>query len=126
MDEEAPTGGMPAEVTRSLSAVWKRYSATRPPAVETEIRGNKVRCVLHDAVGDFELGLSAQDAADGAARDLTSYRREASAAVAKATHHRVLAFISEHDAKTDTATELFLLDRDPKPAPMGDAGWIAR
>lgn len=126
MEEEAPSGGMPAEVTRSLSAVWKRYAANRPETVETEISGNRVRCVLRDAVGDFELGLSAQDDGDGAVRDMTTYRRDASAAVARATHRRVLAFISEHDAETDTATELFLLDRGPASAPMGTAGWIAR
>jgi uncharacterized protein YbcI len=126
MEQETPTGGMPAEVTRSIGAVWKRYAATRPAVIETDISGNRVRCVLRDAVSEFELGLSSQDETDGALRDLTSYRREASAAIAKATHHRVLAFISDHDEKTDTATELFLLDRDPRPAAMGTAEWIAR
>ena len=126
MEEQAPAGGMPAEVTRSLSTVWKRYAASRPADVETRIIGNRVLCVVRDAVGDFQLGLSSQEATDGAARDLTSYRREASAAVAKATHRRVLAFVSDHDAKSDTATEIFLLDGDPRPAEMGTAGWIAR
>jgi hypothetical protein len=126
MEGETPTGGMPAEVTRSIGAVWKRYAANRPDNVETRISGNKVLCVLHDAVGDFELGLSEQDETEGTARDMTSYRREASAAVAKATHRRVLAFISEHNAKTDTATELFLLDGESRAAEMGTPGWIAR
>jgi hypothetical protein len=126
MEEEAPTGGMPAEVTRSLGAVWKRYAATRPAGMETVIQGNRVECVMRDAVADFELGMAAQDQADGKVRDLTTYRRDASAAVAKATHHRVLGFISEHDAKTDIATEVFLLDRDPRPSQMGTEKWIAR
>ena len=26
MEEEAPAGGMPAEVTRPLGTVWKRYA----------------------------------------------------------------------------------------------------
>jgi hypothetical protein len=125
MEETAPDGGMSAEVTRSLSAVWKRYSATRPTNVETEIDGSKVRCVLRGAVGDFELGMSEQAEDDGA-RDMTSYRRDASAAVSRATHRRVLAFISKHDADTDTATEVFVLDRDTRSAPMGTEGWIAR
>lgn len=128
MDEEAPTGGMPEEVTRSLSAVWKRYATARPDAVETQISGNRVRCVLRDAVGDFEQGLSSQEETDGAVRDLISYRRDAAKAVAKATHRRVLAFISDHDVKTDTATEIFLLERDPRSSSsaMGTEGWIAR
>ena len=126
MEEQAPAGGMPEEVTRSLSAVWKRYAASRPEDVETRIVGNRVLCVLRDAVGDFEQGLSAQEGTDDGARDLISYRRDASAAVARATHRRVLAFISDHDAKSGTATEIFLLDGDLRSAQMGTAGWIAR
>lgn len=128
-DETSPPADLPTEVTRSLTALWKRYAIERPAEAETEISGSVVRCVLHGAVENFEKGMAAQadDDRDGkSARDVTTYRRDAAAAVSKATHKRVLAFISDHDAKTDVATEVFVLDGSLRNAPMGSEGAIAR
>jgi hypothetical protein len=117
--------GLPAEVTTSLRSVWKKYAAEPPGEAETEIRGRVVKCVLQDAVSEFDKGMTAATELDDeeAARRLTPnrYRREAAAAVSRVTKRRVMAFVSDHDADTDVATEVFILEspprRPPAPAP---------
>ena len=126
-DAQNPPVTLPVKVIRSLADVWRRYAASRPSQAHTEISGRVVRCTIPDGVKDFELGMAELVAADGEdARDLTSYRREATAAVAKSTGRRVMAFVSKHDAKTNDATETFVLDASVSPVPMGEEGWIAR
>lgn len=124
-DPQSPP--LQTKITRSLADVWRRYAANRPAQAETQISGRVVRCTITDGVGDFEAGMAEHLAEDGdAVRDVTGYRREASAAVAKATGRRVMAFVSKHDAKTDVATETFVLDASLTPVRMGEEGWIAR
>jgi hypothetical protein len=119
-DESSPPPNTPAEVTRSLSAVWKRYAYERPENAETEISGDVVRCVFRGAVANFDAGMAAQAESDGESpRDLTDYRRDAARAVSRATRRRVLAVISKRDAKTDVATEVFILDATPRTGASG-------
>jgi len=113
-------GEMPADISSSLGSLWKQYSGERPADIQTEIRGTKIACVLKDAVGGFadNLTLAAAEGPDPdpEARKLTStnYRHDAIQAVARVTHRRVMAFISDHDAKTDVATEVFIVDSPPR------------
>jgi len=113
-------GEMPADISSSLGSLWKQYSGERPADIQTVIRGTKIACVLKDAVGGFaaSLSLAAADetAPDPDARELTSsnYRHDAIQAVARVTHRRVMAFISDHDEKTDVATEVFIVDSPPR------------
>jgi hypothetical protein len=126
-DDSSSPVDTPAEVTRSLTAVWKRYAGERPEDAETEISGDVVRCVLRGAVASFDAGMSAQ--ADGSGeppRDAISYRRDAANAVSRVTRRRVLAVISERDTKTDVATEVFILDAARRTRPMGSEGAVAR
>jgi hypothetical protein len=115
--QTTPSPGLPAEVTASLRSVWRKYAAESPEEAETQIRGRVVRCVLQDAVSEFDKGMTAAAELDDdeAARRLTPnrYRREASAAVARVTKRRVMAFVSDHDADTDVATEVFILESPP-------------
>jgi uncharacterized protein YbcI len=118
--------GLRAEVSGSLGSVWKQYTGERPTDAETEIFGNRVRCVLTAPVGKLEDRLADGDATDGArdGRRLTesTFRRDAMAAVKKASQRKVVAFISDHDAKTGVATELFLLEGPPRGAITDPAG----
>jgi hypothetical protein len=109
-----PPLGLPAELTRSLAALWTRYAGHPPGGARTEIHGNVVTCVLDDAVGDFNRQMHRPQAGDtvrGHGR-LTpaGYRDEATAAVVRHTRQRVVSFDSSHDRDTDVATEVFTLE----------------
>lgn len=103
-----------AELTESLTSLWTNYAGKQPTGGRTEIRGNVVTCVLHDAVADFNKRMVAPrtgDAVPGVGK-LTpaAYKREAIAAVVSVTRQRVASFVSDHDRRTDVATEVFILE----------------
>jgi uncharacterized protein YbcI len=107
------------EISKAIGSVWAHYArGTRPSGVQTEITGNVVRCVLTGAVDDFEKGMAApppeDEPADARKRSTNAYKLDATSAVRRLTHRRVNAFITKHDAKTDTATEVFILDTSRK------------
>ena len=103
-----------AELTESLSSLWTRYAGKRPSNGRTEIHGNVVTCVLADGVGDFNRSMLASQAHDtvDSVGELTAaaYKRDAVAAVVRATRQRVASFVSSHDRDTDVATEIFTLE----------------
>ena len=103
-----------ADLTKSFVSLWTQYAGKPPTAARTEIRGNVVTCVLADGVGDFNrsmLASQAHDTVDGVG-ELTAaaYKRDAVAAVVRATRQRVASFVSSHDRDTDVATEIFTLE----------------
>ncbi|HYJ50447.1 MAG TPA: hypothetical protein VEX12_11070 [Microbacterium sp.] len=115
--EPTPAPGLPAEISSSLASVWNQYASERPSGAETVIRGNRIKCVLTDAVQTLNDGLTAaetDDSPDGGRRLTPStFRNDAIAAVKRVTRRQVVAFVSDHDAKTDVATEVFLLEAPP-------------
>jgi hypothetical protein len=104
--------GLSGEISTSIATVWRNHCGQRPDPPETEIGSDFVRCVLTGAVADFDAGVAAATAdPEGPDRPSSTYRLDAISAVGRVTRRRVLAFVSNHDAKTDVATELFILDR---------------
>jgi len=110
-----------ADLTKSFVLLWTQYAGKPPTDARTEIRGNVVTCVLADGVGDFNRSMIASQAHDtvggvgvgvGGVGELTAaaYKRDAVAAVVRATHQRVASFVSSHDRDTDVATEVFTLE----------------
>jgi hypothetical protein len=115
--EPAERPGLPAEISSSLAIVWKRYAGSRPTDVETVVSGTRVACVLKDSVRGFDQGIAPGAVDDGEplpVRTLAGYEREAIEAVTKATRQKVVAFVSKHDADTDVAKEVFILERPPR------------
>jgi uncharacterized protein YbcI len=111
---------MPAQISSSLASVWSNYAGERPTDIDTVIRGSKISCVLRDAVKDFDDGMSASaEAEPPPERKLTTstYRNDAIKAVERVTRRRVLAFMTDHDEKTDVATEAFILESAPRARP---------
>ena len=100
-----------ADLTKSFVSLWTQYAGKPPTDARTEIRGNVVTCVLADGVGDFNRSMIASQAHDtvGGVGELTAaaYKRDAVAAVVRATRQRVASFVSSHDRDTDVATEVF-------------------
>jgi uncharacterized protein YbcI len=115
-DATVPEGSdLPSEISRAVGSVWTHYTrGARPEGIETEITGNVVRCTLTGAVDDFEKGMAApppdDEPADARPRSANAYKLDATTAVRRLTHRKVNAFVSKHDAKSDTATEVFILD----------------
>jgi hypothetical protein len=111
----APT--LNTAIGNALGLVWKDYAGRRFP-VETDVSGTRIACVLENAVQSFNDGLAGtnDDPADPppSVRTVAGYRRAAIEAVAKVTHQRVSAFVSKHNAKTDVATEVFILAAPPR------------
>ena len=105
------------EIASSLASVWARYVGARPADSEMEFDGKVVRWVIADGTAAFAEGMAAE-AEEGAPprpeRTMTGYKRDTAAAVAKATHRRVVAVISKHDKKTDIVRETFILDSPRK------------
>jgi hypothetical protein len=105
------------KVGASLASVWARYFGARPSEAETRLNANSVHWVLARGTSEFEQGMAAE-AAEGEdplpERTMYGYKRDTSAAVAKATGRRVMAMISKHNAKTGVATETFILETPPK------------
>jgi uncharacterized protein YbcI len=115
--QPADAPGMPAQISSSLAAVWSSYAGERPTDVSTVIRGTKIACVLKDAVSGFDEGMIASAAAEPPPeRKLTAstYRNDAIKAVERVTRRRVMAFMTDHDEKTNVATERFILDSAPR------------
>lgn len=112
--EQPAEQSLSTKISAAVASVWTNYAdGDRPTDVRTEIRGDVVTCFLPDAVENFERGMAAMDSDDAQVtppRTRGAFRRDASAAVRRVTHRRVSAFISKHDAKTDVATEVFILD----------------
>ena len=108
---------MHAEISSSLATLWNNYAGSRPKEVKTTIHDARVKCVLSDAVSDFDAALelaAGQDLAVGDRRlTMYTFRREAMEAVSRITHRRVLAFVSKHDTKTNDATEVFIIESPP-------------
>ena len=95
------------EIGRSLGAVWQRHAGSRPSAVNTEINGDVVKCVMKGAVTDKEADTDGEAPRSPDSRD---YGRDAIAVVTKATRRRVLGFVPKHDAKREVATDTFILE----------------
>jgi uncharacterized protein YbcI len=118
--QQAEAQGMPAQISSSLASVWSSYVGERPTDVDTVIRGTKISCVLRDAVTGFDEAIDASAVAEPPPeRKLTAstYRQDAIKAVERVTRRRVLAFMTDHDAKTNVATEAFILESAPRARP---------
>ena len=97
------------EIARSLGTVWQRFSGDRPQSTEVEVGKNAVTCVItprDESTGD-------QDGEERSEPELSQAGLEynATAAIARITGRRVVAFIAKRDKGTQVSTQTFLLDR---------------
>ncbi len=106
------------EIGRSVGAVWQRHGGGRPSSITTEFKGDVVTCTLHDAVSTIGVAVEGEDDGadqkddDGPPRSPNSnrYRNEAMAAMRRLTGRKVLGFIPKRNAKTDAATDVYVLE----------------
>jgi hypothetical protein len=99
------------ELRRSLGSIWQRHAGGRPSAATIEISGNVVTFVMVDAVS-----AAPEPAEDGSAPDEAlspdsgDYKLDVIAAVTRITGRRVRGFIPKRNAKTDVATDTYILE----------------
>jgi hypothetical protein len=103
-------GSTSAEIARSLGSVWQRFSGQRPKSTTVEMEQHVVRCVIEE--GTPEPEAEEDGAISGDPRlSPAGFQHQATAAIARATGRRVVAFIPNRDKKTETSTQTFILDR---------------
>jgi hypothetical protein len=109
--EKQPKPELSDELRRSLGSIWQRHAGGRPSAATIEISGNVVTFVMVDAVS-----AAPEPAEDGSAPDEAlspdsgDYKLDVIAAVTRITGRRVRGFIPKRNAKTDVATDTYILE----------------
>jgi len=96
------------EIARSLGAVWHRFSGHRPKTMNVEVTRDAVRCVIEE--GPSEDSADDEPVA-GPGLGSRRFDYDATAAVARVTGKRVVAFIPKRDGKTQVVTQTYILDR---------------
>jgi hypothetical protein len=100
-------------ISRSMGSVWQRHTGARPDAISTELGVDKVRCVIEGAT---EPAAPAEDADEKSVADApalltdSAHRNEAIESIRRATHRRVVGFISKRDKSAGISTQTFILD----------------
>jgi hypothetical protein len=103
------------EIAKSLGSVWQRFSGQRPKSTSVEISQDVVRCVIHEGIPDTVADEDGETPLDpGLLPDSATFRYNATAAIARITRRRVVAFIPKRDKKTEISTQTFILDRPPR------------
>ena len=99
-------------INRSIGSIWQRHTGAQPDAISTEIGGDRVRCVIEgaEAPAPDETEMEAESDAP-VLLTVSAHRNESIESVRRATHRRVIGFISKRDAKAGTSTQTFILDR---------------
>ena len=98
-------------INRSMGSVWQRHTGARPDAISTEIGADKVRCVIEGSTTPPAVDEDAEPAPEAPVLISDSaHRNEAIESVRRATHRRVVGFISKRDEKAGTSTQTFILD----------------
>ena len=98
-------------ISRSMGSVWQRATGARPDAISTELGVDKVRCVIEGSDEPAPPAADEEAAADAPVLLTDSaHRNEAIESIRRATHRRVIGFISKRDKTAGTSTQTFILD----------------
>ena len=103
------------EIARSLGAVWQRFSGQRPKSTSVEMGKDVVRCMIEEPAPGAGAEEGSESEEDGEAPDVpkltpAGLKHNATAAIARITGRKVIAFIVKRDKKTEVSTQTFILD----------------
>ena len=115
-ESQAPAEGDPiSQMESSLGSLWARYSSgSRPKDATVAIEGGVVRWRLPKGIGELESAFKASaELPPDEQRTAIGFRRDAIAAVTKATGRKVAATGRKKDAATGAVTEAFILEFIP-------------
>lgn len=121
--EERTPGSLPAAISNHVVRLFSEYTGRGPTRVRTTVRENVVLCVAQDNMTKGERRLVEAGEADMVVsirrKFQATMRDDLVAGVEMLTGRSVVSFMSDHDAETDHAAEIFVLDGEPEwsPAP---------
>jgi uncharacterized protein YbcI len=112
-----PRGELSAAISRQVVRLYSEYTGRGPTRVRTTVRGTLVVCIAHDSMTKGECRLVEAGEADTVVsirrKFQTTMRDDLVGAVELLTGCKVVSFMSDHDAITDHAAEIFVLDGEP-------------
>ena len=115
---ERPPGSVGLAISTLVVRLFAEYTGRGPTKARTIMRENIVVCVTHNTLTKGERRLVEA----GEAETVASIRRKFQTAMADdliggielLTGCKVVSFMSDHNAETDHAAEVFVLDGAPK------------
>lgn len=114
---ERPTGSLSADISRLVVRLVAECTGRGPTKARTTIRDDTIICVTQDNMTKGERRL-----VDKGETDLvitlrrkfqTTMREDLVGGIELLTGRKVLSFMSDHDAESDFAAEVFILDGPP-------------
>ena len=108
--EESRVDRTSREIAQSVGTIWSRFSGQRAKSTSVEIRQNSIKCVIEEGTPDTEADED-EEGSDDPRLSAAGLKQNATAAVARITGRRVVAFIPKRNKKTETSTQTFLLER---------------
>jgi uncharacterized protein YbcI len=115
---ERTPGGLTAAISRHVVRLVAEYTGRGPTKARTSIRDNVVVCVTQDNMTKAERQLvqAGEDELVVAVRRKfqKTMRDDLVQGVEVLTGRKVASFLSDHNAETDHAVEVFILDGPPE------------
>lgn len=114
---ERPPGSLSADISRLVVRLVAECTGRGPTKARTTIRDDTIICVTQDNMTKGERRL-----VDKGETDLvitlrrkfqTTMREDLVGGIELLTGRKVLSFMSDHDAESDFAAEVFILDGPP-------------
>ena len=117
---ERTPGSLNAAISRLVVRLFAEYTGRGPTKARTVIRDNIIVCITEDTMTKAERRLTQEGEAelvDTVRRKFQQTMREdLVGGIELLTGRRVVSFLSDHNAETDHAAEVFLLDGAPQPS----------
>ena len=125
-DERTP-GSLAAAISRHVVRLVAEYTGRGPTKARTTIRDNVVLCMTEDNMTKAERRLAQEGEGELVVtirrRFQTTMRDDLVSGIELLTGRKVVSFLSDHNAETDHAAEVIVLDGPPHVSdatPTGD------
>ena len=119
VEEHIPGRSLPMEISNLIVRLFSEYTGRGPNKARTIIRDNLVICVTHGNMTKGERRL----VQEGEGAMVVSVRRKFQTTmqddliggIELLTGRKVVSFLSDHNAETDHAAEVFVLEEPAMP-----------
>jgi uncharacterized protein YbcI len=116
--QDRTPGSLAAEISRHVVRLFADYTGRGPTRARTTIRDNVVLCVTQANMTKAERRLTQEGESDLVVtirrKFQTTMRDDLVGGIEVITGRKVVSFMSDHDAQTDHAAEIFVLDSPPE------------